>query len=319
VYNVKKGPGGWKFNRREFLTTAASAAAATAAAVTGVAGILGDAKDLSPEAKAALEKAGKPAVEMLATTIVGVAQQFVQIWRLKNQSETEWTRGAELVLMAAEHFQAPASVAVPDIPPGGTVEVSAQMTAPSQAGTFQCSWGLDVGGQRTPVVSNPLIVSSGCIAESAHPYPIGVDTTPVVITNPDTNAKSTQVHFSQLETEANWDYVIIRNGNGQEIQRITGSYPTGLWSNAIPGKTVQIYIHSDNSINAWGFCVDQVQSVIQVNIYLPVIFKQPTPTPTPRPTNTPCPCIGYVPCGCNGDCGCNGNCTCDTIHYWYPN
>lgn len=48
------------------------------------------------------------------------------------------------------------------------------------------------------------------------------------------------------------------SGEGAEIERLDGTYPDGLWSKPVPGASVRVELHSDSSIAAWGFCVDQL-------------------------------------------------------------
>jgi len=108
--------------------------------------------------------------------------------------------------------------------------------------------------------------------------------------------------LSQVDVESGYDYIILKDGTGQEYQRITGRYPSGLWSNPVPGRVVQVQLVTDSSVTRWGFCLDQVETAHV--IYLPIVIKQPTPTP----------------CSCHGVCSCVGDyCSCDTVHYWYPN
>ena len=99
-----------------------------------------------------------------------------------------------------------------------------------------------------------------CLASSAHPYSNYINQT-WTVQNPDGSAALTRVHFSRLETESGYDYVILRDQTGHEVARYDGSYPAGLWSEAIPGATVQVQLVSDIAITAWGFCVDEVETV----------------------------------------------------------
>jgi len=128
------------------------------------------------------------------------------------------------------------------------------------------------------------------------------------VTNPDADAQDTRVHFSQVDVLSG-DYVILRDSTGTEHQRITGYYPSGLWSKPVPGQVVRVQLVTNASGTGWGFCLDQLETVHLV--YLPIIAKQPTPTPTFTPTRTPTPTA--TPCGCHGY-----HCTCVPVHYWYP-
>lgn len=128
------------------------------------------------------------------------------------------------------------------------------------------------------VPPTPTPTPSNCLAESPHPYSNDMNQT-WTVTNPDTAATTSRVHFSRIELETNYDFIIIRDANGNEIQRLTGSYTSGIWSNPVPGRTVQVQLTTDYSITAWGFCLDQIETT------------DVTPTPTPTPTTTPGVCL----------------------------
>jgi len=213
------------------------------------------------------------------------------------------------------------------------------MVAPADLGTYRGSWYLKVIGNAAPVSYGPFVVLDGCIAESAHPYPNDADQT-WTVTNPDGNAGSTRVHFTRVEVEEGYDCIILKDGSGQECQRITGDHSSGMWSDPVPGRVVEVHLVADATDARWGFCLDQVETVHLV--YLPVVAKRPTqfvpgemPTVIPVPTKTPTPCTCHGVCSCDGDCSCDTVCTCDTVcscdgycscvgycahgHYWYPN
>ena len=99
-----------------------------------------------------------------------------------------------------------------------------------------------------------------CLAESAHPYTNNFDYT-WTLTNPDTTATQTRIHFGRLETERGYDYVYVRDGNGTQVNRFDGTYSSGAWSNAVTGRTVKVQLTSDSSVTAWGFCVDRIETV----------------------------------------------------------
>jgi len=112
-----------------------------------------------------------------------------------------------------------------------------------------------------------------CIIQSEHPYANGFDYT-WTVTNSDASAPYTRIHFARVETEPNFDVITVMDADQHVIQTITGEYPTGLWSEPVPGRTVLVRLQTDYSITAWGFCVDALETVIGV-----------TPTPTPTPLN----------------------------------
>lgn len=93
--------------------------------------------------------------------------------------------------------------------------------------------------------------------ESPHPYPNDFDQT-WTITNPDLGATASRIHFSRLETEADFDYVIIKDGSDSVVQMIDGIFPAGLWSYSVPGRVVKVQLITDESWIEWAFCVDQI-------------------------------------------------------------
>ena len=104
------------------------------------------------------------------------------------------------------------------------------------------------------------INGGGCLEQSPHPYPNNYNHT-WTLTNPDPNAASTRIHFRRLETERGWDYVYVRDGNNNQVNRFDGNYSSGVWSSAVPGRTVRVQLTTDGSVTRWGFCVDRIETV----------------------------------------------------------
>lgn len=63
---------------------------------------------------------------------------FNKVWRVKNTGTTTWSTAYSLVWIEGEKMNAPDSVAIPnEVKPGETVDITIQLTAPSEAGTYQ--------------------------------------------------------------------------------------------------------------------------------------------------------------------------------------
>jgi len=93
---------------------------------------------------------------------------------------------------------------------------------------------------------------------SAHPYDNYTDET-WVITHP--GAASMKVHFSDYETESDWDYVYILDGAGNVIASYTGDLGE-FWSDEVPGDTIKINLVADSSYYYYGFDIDAYESCI---------------------------------------------------------
>lgn len=317
IYHVKRDLAGWKFSRREFVV--AAAAATTAAATMAATGRHSKKRSLEPalQTTTSLEKAISLAVVMPAVMAVKPGETFTQLWLFTNNNKATWCRNAGLRLVDSERFQAPGSISVPDIAPGKSVEVAVPMVAPAELAACRGNWQLRASDNVVPVSYGSFVIQNGCIAESAHPYTNDMNNT-WTVNNPDTGAAYTRLHFARLDVEPNYDMVILKDSSGQECQRITGNYPSGLWSNPIPGNRVQVQLITDATDTRWGWCVDQIETT-QV-VYIPLALKSfsqsgvAPPTATPIPTKTPIPCSCDTVCSCVGNvCACDTVCTCDTV------
>jgi len=102
-------------------------------------------------------------------------------------------------------------------------------------------------------------VTTTCIAESAHPYANNLDRT-WVITNSNTSASSSRVHFRRIETEIGFDFLAVEDGQGQLVQTLDGGYED-WWSDPVPGRVIRLRLTSDYSVSMWGFCADKIETV----------------------------------------------------------
>ena len=85
-------------------------------------------------------------------------QSFVKTWRLKNSGTCTWFSNYSLNYAQGEQMGAPASTPLTTTAPGQTVDISVNMTAPTQAGTFTGYYGLqDNAGQGFKVSGNHYI------------------------------------------------------------------------------------------------------------------------------------------------------------------
>ncbi len=66
---------------------------------------------------------------------------FIKTWRLRNAGTCTWTKSYALVFSSGEQMGAPTVLNLPmDVPPGQVIDLSVQMTAPSNAGLYRGNW-----------------------------------------------------------------------------------------------------------------------------------------------------------------------------------
>ena len=72
---------------------------------------------------------------------VQAGKTFVKTWRLKNAGTCTWTPKYTLVFSGKERMNGNTPTALKSsVPPGGEIEVSAQLTAPKNPGTYRGEW-----------------------------------------------------------------------------------------------------------------------------------------------------------------------------------
>ena len=75
-------------------------------------------------------------------TVLSPGESFKKTWRLKNIGSCNWTSGYSLVFLNGEEMGG-YSVSMPHtVAPGDTVDLSVNMVAPTQAGTYRGNWML---------------------------------------------------------------------------------------------------------------------------------------------------------------------------------
>jgi Zn-dependent metalloprotease len=88
--------------------------------------------------------------------------------------------------------------------------------------------------------------------ESPHPYGNNGDCTWTY----DNGTGGFAFHFSLLDTEQDFDFVTVRDGNGTVLATYTGTFRRGATSPCITTPTGSVQLTSDSSVVAQGFIVD---------------------------------------------------------------
>lgn len=92
------------------------------------------------------------------------------------------------------------------------------------------------------------------VVESAHPYTHNLSQTWSIGF---AGASQMRIHFSRIETERNYDFVRILDGNGRMLHEYTGT-SRDVTTPAIRAAQVTVQFVSDSSVNGWGFAIDRV-------------------------------------------------------------
>ncbi len=121
-------------------------------------------------------------------TIFAPNEAFVKTWRLKNVGTCTWTTSYKLDFISGEQMGGPSSQNLPmSVPPGGTIDVSVNLTAPASPGTYNGFWkfenasgqkfGIGVDGSKSWYVQ--IVVSGPSVTPSALKFDFGTTGSPV--------------------------------------------------------------------------------------------------------------------------------------------
>jgi len=88
--------------------------------------------------------AGNPIdVTIPDNTVLQPGEAFTKVWRLVNVGTCTWTTDYSVAFFSGEQMSGAASVKLPAaVPPGATTEISIDLVAPLEAGTYQGDWKL---------------------------------------------------------------------------------------------------------------------------------------------------------------------------------
>jgi len=110
------------------------------------------------------------------------------------------------------------------------------------------------GGTEWDPIS-PIPTSESINIESPHPYSNDYNNTWIITRS---GAVVMRIHFSYIRTESGYDYVYIKDGNGNIINTYSGDY-TDIWTDWVFDDTLQIQLVSDGSVVDDGFVADQLE------------------------------------------------------------
>jgi bacillolysin len=111
------------------------------------------------------------------------------------------------------------------------------------------------GGIAPPPQCEPLTLVDTVPFGSSHPYRGDADCRWTF----DNGSPGFRFHFSLLDTERNYDYVHVEDGNGEVLASYTGRYRRGVTSPCITTSTGTVRLVTDPAVVGEGFTVDAVE------------------------------------------------------------
>ena len=237
---------------------------------------------------------------------LNAGESFTKTWALENTGSCSWNTNFQVIFSSGNSLSASSAVNLPAfVSPGQTVDVSVNMVAPENNGSFEGFWLLrsdtgavfGLGSGNTPFFVQ-INVGSGSEAGFAVRHVLmSVDSEDVTVTCPvghvftftgdiTTNGSGTVTYYWQFSNGATTDENSLDFSSAGTIDvsttwalgtnRIVDPNPFDGWA--------RIYIDSPNH----QFFGEQTFTLTCSNSS-PTNTPRPTRTPTPGPTNTPQP------------------------------
>ncbi len=187
-------------------------------------------------------------------------QTFNKTWRLKNVGVCTWNTGYRLAFYSGNSLNGPAYVYLPhNVAPGGTVDVTVPMQAPSSAGTYTGYWGLYTNaniffGRIWVTITAGSSVSTS-FAVSSVTYAIDFVSQAIVCPGPTNVTFNIQANITTNGAGTVTYYWAMNDGTHTATQTLiygSASTQTVLLSQTIAGATgagdywVKIYVDNPN-------------------------------------------------------------------------
>ena len=87
------------------------------------------------------------------------------------------------------------------------------------------------------------------VVESPHPYSDNFSGSALV--EAPAGATEIRLHFDRIDTEANYDFVVVKDDDGNKLQEWTGDVGAAT-SDALPFGQVRVHLYTDYSVTGWG-------------------------------------------------------------------
>jgi len=121
----------------------------------------------------------------------------------------------------------------------------------------RCAWHCGVPVDEGPWSWTTMLLRD---IESPHPYPNDFDDTWDVTRE---GASKVRVHFQRIETEKNYDRIVLSGDREEHALMIDGNH-TDYWSPEFNGDTIHIALETDYSVTQWGFRADMLSFYSQL-------------------------------------------------------
>lgn len=165
-------------------------------------------------------------------TVFEKQAKFVKTWRIRNSGTCSWGTGTTLFLLSGDKLSESESVTVPAAESEEEIEISVDMRAPSEPGTYRSNWQLkNAEGTRFGGVFYVQIV----IEDADTPGPADESWTPPQYFLGKTSSDCQQVSFTWKDGTGESAYILSGSTINAELAASSTSY---VWNNPPTGSSM---------------------------------------------------------------------------------
>lgn len=93
--------------------------------------------------------------------------------------------------------------------------------------------------------------------ETIHPYANEANSSKLFTVS---GARFIRAVFSKVDMEDNYDFIVVKDAQGNVIEKITGM-STDFTTDYIEGESIELNLNTDSSVNKWGYKLKEIQYV----------------------------------------------------------
>jgi hypothetical protein len=184
-------------------------------------------------------------------------ESFTKTWRLQNVGTCTWTKDYSIAVFSGESMNAPVSVSMPaKVEPGTSVDISVDLIAPQEAGTYQGNWKLrnaanewfGIGPSGDSAFWVRIVVSQSA-TETITPTvsEVPTETTPTNTSTPGVKVSGTAALIPS--DNLNLDNNTVNTGSGEDLSYISDTQ-NNLFLAPTGGARFSVYGDSTPDFNA---------------------------------------------------------------------
>lgn len=188
-------------------------------------------------------------------TRMAPGQAFTKTWRLVNTGTCTWTTDYSVAVFSGEPMGASTGVQLPSsVAPGGSLDISVDLTAPAAAGTYQGNWKLrNASGQwfgigpngnspfwvkivvaGTPGATTTTTTTPTITTTPATPYP-GGENPATVVSGANSMVPDDVINLDNNQVNAGGADLLFEERNGRLVLSPQGSALFSVHGNSAPG------------------------------------------------------------------------------------